>query len=211
MRRAGLDELAAGVRALGLQLDARRLHRLLDYIDLLGKWNRAYNLTAVREPAAMIGYHLLDSLSIAPFLHGPRLIDVGSGAGLPGLPLAIAFPAQGWTLLDANGKRTRFCTQAAGELSLDNVRVVRERAGDYRPARGFDTVVSRAFAALGEFAAAAGHLLAPGGRLVAMKGRLKRSELDALPAHFRIAAVKPLRVPGLAAERHLVEVERNEN
>lgn len=201
-----MTRLQAGAAALGVALDAAQCDRLLAYLELLDKWNRAYNLTAVRDRGAMLGYHLLDSLSALQSLHGSRVLDIGSGAGLPGIPLAIVCPERRFVLLDSNGKKTRFCVQAVGELGLGNVAVERSRIEDYRPAQPFDTVISRAFADIGRFAAAAGPLLAPGGRLVAMKGRLPDKDIKGLPAGFEVNAIKPVEVPGVNAERHLVEV-----
>jgi len=170
---------------------------------LLQKWNRTYNLTAVRDPADMVTRHVLDSLAVLPYLSGSSMIDVGTGAGLPGIPLAIARPLQSWTLLDANAKKTRFLTQAVGELHLNKVRAVNSRAEDYRPAEKFDTLVSRAFASIADMLACAGHLCAPGGRILAMKGTFPEKELADVPAGMAID-VRRLVVPGLDAERHLV-------
>lgn len=205
---ATADELARGIAELGLAVDSEQRRRLLAFVDLICKWSRAYNLTAVRDPELMVSRHLLDSLSIAPYLHGDRLLDVGTGAGLPGIPLAIAFPARQVVLLDSNGKKTRFCIHAAAELGLSNVAVEQARVEDYRPARAFDTVMSRAFAGLAAFAAAAGHLLAPDGLLLAMQGRTPAE--PAAPVGFRVAAVAPVTVPGLLAERHVVTLKRSD-
>ncbi|MGE0080772.1 MAG: 16S rRNA (guanine(527)-N(7))-methyltransferase RsmG [Thiohalomonadaceae bacterium] len=198
--------LAAGARALGLELDASALDRLLAYRDLLAKWNRAYNLTAVRDPAEMIEKHLLDSLSVAPYLHGDRICDVGTGGGLPGVPLAIVQPGRRFTLLDSNGKKTRFLVQAAAELGLQNVTVVHARAEQHRPAERCTTVVTRAFATLADMLAASGHLLAPGGVFLAMKGVYPREELAAVPPTYRVQDVLELHVPGLEGARHLVRI-----
>lgn len=180
---------------------------LCAYVSLLARWNRAFNLTAVREPDEMVSRHILDSAVIAPFTGNGPLLDVGSGAGLPGLVLAALRPGLSVTLLDSNGKKTRFCRQAAAELGLGNVEVVQSRVEDYRPPEGFATVVSRAFAALADFVEGAGHLAAPGGKLLAMKGAYPHDELSALPEGARVIAVHPLQVPGLDAQRHLVEMQ----
>lgn len=180
---------------------------LCEYVSLLMRWNRAFNLTAVREPDEMVSRHILDSAVIAPFAGSGPLLDVGSGAGLPGIVLAVLKPGLRVTLLDSNGKKTRFCRQAAAELGLRNVEVVQSRVEDYRPPEAFATVVSRAFAALGDFVDGARHLVVPGGRLLAMKGAYPHEELSALPPRARALAVHPLVVPGLDAERHLVELE----
>ncbi len=180
--------------------------RLGTYLRLLERWNRAYNLTAVRDPEAMVIRHLLDSLSILPWVKGPRVLDVGSGAGLPGVPLAVLRPEHEFCLLDSNGKRTRFLIQVAAELALDNVSVVRSRVQDYRPENLFSSVVSRAFATLADMVADAGRLCAPDGRLLAMKGVFPDDELARLPPGYRVMGVYPLRVPRLDAERHLVHL-----
>lgn len=200
--------LDAGLAALGLALSPGARRGLLDYLILLEKWNRAYNLTAVRDRGEMVARHLLDSLSIVPYLQAPRIIDVGSGAGLPGIPLALALPDCRFVLLDSNRKKTRFLTQASAELGLDNVTVECRRAEEYRPEAGFDTVVTRAFASLAEIVTAAGHLCRSDGCLLAMKGRYPEGELAALPPSFRLLAVEPLRVPGLEAERYLIRLAR---
>ncbi len=195
-----------GCEGLDIQLPDGACARLAAYLALLERWNRAYNLTAVREPEAMVIRHLLDSLSIQPWLEGPRVLDVGSGAGLPGIPLAIVRPDDAFCLLDSNGKRTRFLTQATAELQLTNVSVVRSRVEDYRPATPFNSVVSRAFATLADLVADAGRLCAPTGRLLAMKGVFPDDELARLPPAYRVVGVYPLQVPHLDAERHLVHL-----
>ncbi|HEY1991730.1 MAG TPA: 16S rRNA (guanine(527)-N(7))-methyltransferase RsmG [Gammaproteobacteria bacterium] len=200
--------LAPGLRALGVALPAGGEAALVHYVELLARWNQAYNLTAVREPAEMVSKHLLDSLAILPFVAGPTLADVGTGAGLPGIPLALARPDLKFTLLDSNGKKTRFVTQAVAELRLSNVTVVQARTETWRAPAPFAQVVSRAFASLGDFAKLAGGLSGPGGRLLAMKGADPQDEVAALPAGFRVVAVHPLKVPGLDAERCLVELEK---
>ena len=171
---------------------------------LLAKWNAAYNLTAVRAPQEMIPRHLLDSLVLLPYLHGTRVLDIGTGPGLPGIPLAIARPDCSFTLLDANAKKTRFVTQAVGELALKNVEVVQARVENYRPAQKFDTLVARAFSSIADMLAHAHHLCAPHGRFLAMKGIYPEAELAAIPADYAVSEVVALKVPGLDAERHLV-------
>jgi 16S rRNA (guanine527-N7)-methyltransferase len=200
------DRLASGLHALGLTLSPAIQTQLLDYVALLVKWNGAYNLTAVRDPAEMVTRHLLDSLAINAFLHGTRMLDVGSGAGLPGIPLALANPERHFVLLDSNGKKTRFMIQAAATLGLRNVEVVQSRAENYRPAHPFATVVSRAFASLGDFLQLTSHLGSADGRWLAMKGEVPTQEMDELPAGFRVEAVHPLDVPGLQAARCVVEI-----
>jgi 16S rRNA (guanine527-N7)-methyltransferase len=200
--------LNPALAAMGVRLAAAEQKRLLQYIELLQQWNKAYNLTAVRDPDEMLTKHVLDSLAVLPFLHGPRVLDVGTGAGLPGIPLALARPELQFTLLDSNGKKTRFVTHAVATLALKNVEVLQARVEDYRPAVAFATVISRAFASLGDFVRLAGHACAPAGRLLAMKGAPPDAELKELPAGFRLKAVHPLKVPGLDAERCLVEIEK---
>lgn len=198
------EVLASGCRALGLGPSAGQLDRLCDYLALLGKWNRAYNLTAVRDPAEMVTRHLLDSLAIAPLVTGERLIDVGTGAGLPGVPLAILFPEREFHLLDSNGKKTRFLFQVKTALGLANMAVHHARVETHRPEQPFDAVLSRAFASLGDMAAGCTHLLAPGGRLLAMKGACPEAELAEIAGLCEVLSVTPVEVPGLAEQRHLV-------
>ncbi len=200
--------LAEGIKTLRLEIPADVQARLLDYVALLAKWNRAYNLTAVRQPAQMVVRHLLDSLAVLPYLHGARVLDVGSGAGLPGIPLALASPQRRFTLLDSNGKKARFLTQAVAELRLGNVDVVQCRVADFRPAQPFDSIVCRAFSGMAELIGQAAHLLAPDGRFLFMKGVYPEAEVAALPADWTIEAVRPLTIPGLDAERHLLVVRR---
>ncbi len=200
--------LAEGLEKIGLELDAAVQTRLLAYLDLLAKWNRTYNLTAVRKPEQMLVRHLFDSLVIHSFLRGPRILDVGSGAGLPGIPLALARPDYDFTLLDSNSKKTRFITQAVAELGLDNVTVVQSRIEAYTVAR-FDTIVSRAFATLAEFALVVQPCLAADGILLAMKGVYPNTELAELPAPFRLEQNIKLQVPDLNAERNLLIIQRD--
>lgn len=200
--------LRKGLAELGLMFAAAEDKQLERYLELLEQWNGAYNLTAVRDPAEMVTKHLLDSLAILPFVTSGPVLDVGTGAGLPGIPLAISLPALQFTLLDSNGKKTRFCTHAVATLGLRNAEVVQARVEDYRPAQPFATVVSRAFSSLLDFARLAGPACAPGGRLLAMKGVRPEEELRELPAGYRLLAVHSLKVPGLDAERCLVEIEK---
>jgi 16S rRNA (guanine527-N7)-methyltransferase len=181
---------------------------LLRYLDLLVRWSRAYNLTAVRDPAQMVTRHLLDSLAILPWVPAGRLLDAGSGAGLPGVPLAIARPPLEVTLLDSAGKKVRFLNQVRRELGLDTLFPVQERLECYAPEQAFDAVVSRAFASLADFGRAARHL-GGGARLLAMKGRYPREELGELPGWLRVESVERLEVPGLQEDRHLVIMSVN--
>ena len=197
-----------GAAALGVRLEEPQADRLLDYVQTLARWNRVWNLTAIRDPHDMLTRHVLDSLSVLPFLGGAAVADAGTGAGLPGIPLAIAAPGLRFTLIDANGNKIRFVTHAIGRLGLDNVTAEQARLEHYRPARGFDTVVCRAFSSLAKLLQAAGHLCAPGGRVVAMKGQRPESEIDALPEGWRVLGAYRIEVPGLDRERHLVEIAR---
>ncbi|QGT79461.1 16S rRNA (guanine(527)-N(7))-methyltransferase RsmG [Guyparkeria halophila] len=202
-------QLADGVERLGLELDPQVAPRLIDYLALLARWNRPYNLTAVRDPAAMVTRHLLDALAVLPHLPAcPRLLDIGSGPGIPGMILAVCRPDSEVTLVDSNLKMTRFAMAARRELGLDNVVVRRERVEELEPSDRFDCIISRAFAALADFVRLGAPLLADGGRLYAMKGRLDPQELDALPDGFVVTGRHVLDIPDLDAERHLLVVER---
>lgn len=198
--------LRQGLAGLGLSLPDDRVDRLIGYVALLARWNAAYNLTAVREPADMVPRHLLDSLAILPWVRGPRLLDVGTGPGLPGIPLAVADPTLRVTLLDANGKKVRFCRQAVIELGLGNAEVVQARAEDYRPPEGFATITARAVADLPSLVAAVRHLLGADTTLLAMKGVLPEAEMAKLVADGLAVAAYRLQVPGVDAERHLIEI-----
>jgi 16S rRNA (guanine527-N7)-methyltransferase len=204
-------QLSDGIEVLGLALPRETQTRMLQYLALIRKWNQVHNLTAVREPEAMLVRHLLDSLAILPHVAGPRIADIGSGAGLPGIPLALARPEWHVTLVETNHKKTAFLQQARIELNLKNVEVRAERVENLQSADGFDIVISRAFSDLADFASLAGHLCAPGnggGRLVAMKGVYPHEELAQLPAQFMVEKILPVTVPGLEAERHLVLIEQ---
>jgi len=203
-----------GVGALaGVAIDDAQEEKLLRYLELLAKWNRVYNLTAVTAPAEMLTHHLLDSLAILPLLDGvasapatPAVLDVGSGAGLPGIPIAIARPDWAITLIDSNGKKTAFIQQAAAELALANARVLTGRVEECR-AGPFDVIVSRAFASLRDFVGLTRPLLAPGGVWAAMKGLVPTDEIAVLPSDIRCRDTIPLDVPGLNAARHLLLLE----
>ncbi|MEG3050083.1 MAG: 16S rRNA (guanine(527)-N(7))-methyltransferase RsmG [Thermomonas sp.] len=200
-------ELEAGLAALSLDLALTT--PLLDYVALLVRWNATYNLTAVRDPREMIGKHLLDSLAMQPFVRElGTLADLGTGPGLPGIPLAIATPSLHVTLVESNGKKARFLREAVRKLGLANADVAESRIEAFKPGRTFDAITARALATLPLILQLGGHLPGPEGRLLAMKGVLPHDEIAALPAGWRLGAVHPLRVPGLDAERHLVEVVR---
>jgi 16S rRNA (guanine527-N7)-methyltransferase len=186
-----------------LTLTDEKLANLLAYQAELIKWNSAYNLTAVRDPLQMVTRHLLDSLTVLPLVRG-RVLDVGAGAGLPSLVLAIAEPTLAVTALDSNGKKARFMRHAARTIGLANVEVVEGRVETYQPAAAFDSIVSRAFASLADFFTQTTHLLAPGGQWVAMKGKLDAGELAAIPATIELRETHRLHVPGLNEDRHAV-------
>jgi 16S rRNA (guanine527-N7)-methyltransferase len=200
------QRLDAGLSALGVALDDAAIARLIDYVELLERWNAAYNLTAVRDPAEMVTRHLLDSLAILPHVAGATLADLGSGAGLPGIPLAIAAPEREILLVDSNGKKARFLREAVRKLALAKTRVAESRVEGV--AGTFDCITARAFASLGDMLAWGGHLLAPDGRWLALKGRFPDDELAAVPDAFEVERTIGLNVPGLDAERHLVVVKR---
>jgi 16S rRNA (guanine527-N7)-methyltransferase len=200
-------QLRAGVAELGLSPSAQAVEELLDYLELLSRWNAAYNLTAVRDPLAMVTSHLLDSLAVAHLVRGERLADIGSGAGLPGIPLAILAPERQVTLIDANGKKTRFLREAVRALRLVNVGIEAQRVENVRGE--FDTVTARAFASLADMLRLAGHLLAADGILLALKGQVHKEEILGLPEGYVVSDVKALRVPGLAAARHAVIIQRS--
>jgi 16S rRNA (guanine527-N7)-methyltransferase len=197
------EELSLGISQLGIMLGAQIQEKLLDYLALLNKWNKVYNLTAIRDPHQMVSYHLLDSLSVVKHLWPGQWLDVGCGAGLPGMVLAIAQPDWHFTMLDSNSKKTSFVQQAIIELGLSNARVICTRVEDWRPAEHFDGIISRAYTELGEFLRSTRHLIAEQGRWAAMKGSPEQ-ELERLPSGCRVERVIPLQVPGLHAVRSLV-------
>ena len=207
-RAQELELLTTSASAMSLQLAPEAAELLLRLVDELELGNAQFNLTAIRDRPGMLHKHLLDSLSLQPYLRGERLADVGTGAGFPGLPLAIMNPARHFVLIEATAKKARFVTQTVGRIGLHNVEVVNTRAETFRPQELFDTVMARALSSLADFVAYAGHLCAPQGRLLAMKGKRPDDEISALPKSFRVLAVHRLKLPGLDDERHLVEVLR---
>lgn len=198
------QQLAEGMTVLGIDLPADVQERLLAYAAFLEKWNRTYSLTALRDPKLAVSHHLLDSLAILPYVNVSTLLDVGSGGGQPGIPLAIARPELAVTLLDSNSKKTAFLQQAVIELGLKNVQVVTARVEEFKPAAPFAAITSRAFAELADFVGLTRHLLAPGGEWLAMKGQRPVAEMNKLPAGVSVKAVHRLVVPGVDGERHLV-------
>ncbi len=197
------DILRTGAAELGLALDERTQTQLLAYVELLFKWNKVYNLTAIRDKSEMVSHHLLDSLAVVPHLWSGHWLDVGSGGGMPGLVLAIVKPDWQFTLLDSNTKKTGFVQQAVIELGLKNVRVHSGRVEEWHPEYRFDGIISRAFAELGDFLAVSQHLIAPKGRWAAMKGQ-PESELAGITKGFEIENIVSLKVPGIEAARSLV-------
>ena len=207
------DELARGVAALGVAVSAQQQAQLIAYVALLAKWNRTYNLTAIREPERMVTHHALDSLAVVPRLpqrKGIAVLDVGSGGGLPGIPIAIARPDARVVLVDSASKKAAFLAQAAIELPLANVEAVAARVEDYAPGRRFDVVISRAFSDLATFARLASPHLAAGGVMLAMKGVHPDEELAELPASVEVVAAHRLDVPGLEGARHLIVMRLRE-
>lgn len=204
------DRLKQGLVDIDLSLDDTQVDSLLDYLTLLGKWNKSYNLTAITDPQKMLYYHLLDSLAIHDrVLPGQSALDVGSGAGLPGVPLAIALPASKWTLLDSNGKKTRFLQQVLAVCAIDNAVVVKSRVEDYHAAEPFDIIVSRAFASLAGFADSVAHLCQTGTLMLTMKTGLGEEEAGNLNTVKYSMQETALRVPGIAEKRSLVSLRLN--
>ncbi|OAI48760.1 hypothetical protein AYO45_04250 [Gammaproteobacteria bacterium SCGC AG-212-F23] len=182
---------------------------LANYLKLLQQWNRVHNLTAITDPEQMVILHILDSLAISPYLYGQRLLDVGTGAGLPGIPLAIKHPEKEFTLLDSNSKKTRFLTQVKHELQIKNINIIHSRVEDFHPDKNFDSILSRAFSSLEVMLQTTQHLLAAGGQFLAMKGIYPEEELKAIPETFKVTAVHTLTIQGLDAKRCLVCIERS--
>jgi 16S rRNA (guanine527-N7)-methyltransferase len=187
--------------------------KLIQYLELLQKWNKIFNLTAIDSPDKMIYLHILDSLSIQPYLHGTKMLDVGSGAGFPGIPLAIVDPNKTWVLIDKSRKKTNFLTQAIAELNLKNVTVVHERCENFHSQQCFDSIVSRAFGTINLLLESTQHLICPQGHFLAMKGNYPQEEIDELPKRFTLLSVEKLTIKGMEAQRHLViisEVTRDD-
>ena len=203
------DPLIAGAAQLGIELTEAQCRALLAHLDLVDEWNARFNLTAIRDRGQQITKHILDSLTVRPWLQGQRIADVGSGAGFPGIPLAIVEPTRHFALIESTGKKCRFLETVRDELALANVDVIQARAELSRPEPRYETVVARAVGPLADLLRYAGPLLANGGRLLAMKGRHPREELVARLNGWKVLSVHPLRVPGLDDERHLVELCRS--
>ena len=206
LRALWRTQLQAGLEALEIEADDQQMRQLIDYLALLLKWNKAFNLTAIRSPSQMVSRQLLDSLSILTLVKGPNVLDVGTGAGLPGIPLAIMRPYLSFVLLDSNGKKARFVNQARLELKLDNLQVVHDRVESYQAPEPFQTITSRAFASLDDMLRSSKHLLANGGQWLAMKGQKPTSETKLLKG-YEIHVV-PLIVPNETGQRHAVLIHR---
>ena len=204
-----MTTLLDGARALALDLDEAQLAKLVAHLDLLDDWNTRMNLTAIRDRPSQLTKHLLDSLTVLPYLQGERIADVGSGAGFPGIPLAIVEPHRHFSLIESTGKKCRFLEHVRDALELKNVEVVQSRAESYKPEVRFDTVLARAVGPVADLVKVAGPLVVGGGRLLAMKGRYPEAELAAKLNGWKVASVHSLTVPGLGEERHLVELVRS--
>ena len=201
--------LADGLNQLGLVLSADQQQQLLDYLDLLAKWNKVYNLTGIDDPILMVSDHILDSLSIAPLIKGRRVLDVGSGAGLPGIPLSIALPAQQFTLLDSLAKRTRFLSHVVASLRLQNVTVVNQRMQDYQAADKFDTITARALATCQDIVKQTQPICKPQGQWVLLKGRTPEQECVDLPENTAVQTIQTLSVPGVEKVRCAVQIRNS--
>ena len=199
-----LDQLRSLVAQTSLSLSEQQLQQCIDYVQLLDKWNSAYNLTSVRDPQEMLIKHVMDSLVVAPHLIGERFIDVGTGPGLPGVLLAIYYPDKDFTLLDSLGKRIRFLNQVKLQLKLSNIHPLQSRVEDHHPDQGYDGVISRAFASMNDMLSWCKNLPQVNGRFFAMKAAAVQEEIAALPDFVKVASVQPLAVPQLQAQRHLV-------
>jgi len=202
--------LASGLEALSLNLTDKQQQQLVEFVLLIDKWNKAYNLTSVRCPKQMMVKHILDSLAIVPHLTGENIIDVGTGPGLPGMPLAIAFPDKTFTLLDSLGKRVRFMTQCVHTLKLTNVTPVNSRVENHVGDKPYDIVLSRAFASLKDMLHWCEHLVDSDGQFLALKGQFPQSEIDEVSDHFQVTATENITVPNLEGERHLVWLRKTQ-
>jgi 16S rRNA (guanine527-N7)-methyltransferase len=209
-RAALAPVLAEGLKEMNIALSDAQQGQLMDYLALLAKWNSVYNLTSLRDPLQMVTHHLLDSLAAVPAFEGAvNVLDVGAGGGLPGIVLAIARPGMKVSLVDTVHKKTAFLTQVKAELGLANVTVYTARVEQLQAPQKFDVITSRAFADLSDFVNWSGHLLAEGGRFIALKGVAPEDEQQRLPGEWKVSGLKPLQVPRLGAERHLVFIERS--
>ncbi len=201
-------QLAGLIEQSGLEVTAEQQQKLLGYVEMLNKWNKAYNLTSVRNPADMLVKHIMDSIVVSPQLEGERFIDVGTGPGLPGIPLAIMNPDKSFVLLDSLGKRIRFIKQVLHELGINNVTAVQSRVEEFDPEHGFDGVISRAFASMRDMVEWCHHLPTSNGVFYALKGQVDQQEVSELPSWCSVISIKALTVPELEGERHLVILSR---
>jgi 16S rRNA (guanine527-N7)-methyltransferase len=201
------QELELGVKSLRLNCSSQQIEQLLAYLEMLQRWNKAYNLTAIREPIQMVRLHLLDSLAIHPYIQGVKnIIDVGTGPGLPGIPLAILNPDINFTLLDSNGKKTRFLFQAINDLSLANAKEINHRVEKYQSEQSFDIVISRAFSSISDMLAQCDHLVSDSGCFLAMKGKKPDSELSQITKDYKVVDLSQINVPQVDSERHLIKI-----
>ena len=201
------QELKAGINTLGIDCTSQQLEKLLTYLELLERWNKAYNLTAIRDPIQMVRLHLLDSLAIHPYIQaGKEIIDVGTGPGLPGIPLAILNPNINFTLLDSNGKKTRFLFQAINDLSLVNAKEINHRVEKYQPEQSFNIVLSRAFSSISDMLTQCDHLVSDSGCFLAMKGKKPDSELSQITKAYKVVDLSEVKVPQIDSERHLIKI-----
>ena len=199
--------LELGIKTLGLSCTSQQIEQLLAYLEMLQRWNKAYNLTAIREPIQMVRLHLLDSLAIHPYVQGVKyIIDVGTGPGLPGIPLAILNPNINFTLLDSNGKKTRFLFQAINDLSLANAKEINHRVEKYQPEQSFDIVLSRAFSSISDMLTQCDHLVSDSGCFLAMKGKKPDSELSQITKDYKVVDLSQINVPQVDSERHLIKI-----
>ena len=199
--------LELGIKTLGLSCSSQQVEQLLAYLEMLQRWNKAYNLTAIREPIQMVRLHLLDSLAIHPYVQGVKhIIDVGTGPGLPGIPLAILNPDINFTLLDSNGKKTRFLFQAINDLSLANAKEINHRVEKYQPEQSFDIVLSRAFSSISDMLTQCDHLVSDSGCFLAMKGKKPDSELSQITKDYKVVDLSQINVPQVDSERHLIKI-----
>ena len=203
------QELELGIKTLGLNCSTHQVEQLIAYLEMLQRWNKAYNLTAIREPIQMVRLHLLDSLAVHPFIKDAKdIIDVGTGPGLPGIPLAILNPDINFTLLDSNGKKTRFLFQAINDLSLANAREINQRVEKYQPEQFFDIVLSRAFSSISDMLTQCSHLVSNSGCFLAMKGKKPDSELSQIAKDYKVVDLSQINVPQVDSERHLIKIKK---